>query len=251
VPAGSKWLTKIRGASGVPRTRLLCFSYAGGSTDLFRAWSDDLAPNVELLAVQLPGHGSRLREQPYPDWESLLKAAFTGLSPYLALPHAFYGHSFGGRLAYELTHLVEAEYPGRTQWLFVSGCRSPDSPQAEPYLHERSGPEFRAALRELGGTPPEILESDAMMKVFLPAIHGEIRLAEIWADRHGRGVDAPMAVMYGRDDPVDSWASVRGWPRFSRRSCELIEIPGGHFFLETHRRDLIEIINNRLAGSDG
>jgi surfactin synthase thioesterase subunit len=251
VPARDKWLTKIRGSSGAARTRLLCFAYAGGSPDLFRAWAQDLAADVELLAVQLPGHGSRLTERPYPDWESLLGEAVTGLAPYLALPHAFYGHSFGGRLAYELTHLVEAAYPGRTRWLFVSGCRSPDSPQAEPYLHERSGPDFRDALRELGGTPAEILDSDAMMKLFLPAIHGEIRLAETWADRHGRGVDAPMAVMYGRDDPVDDRESVQGWPRFSRRSCELLEIPGGHFFLETHRRDLIQIINTRLAATDG
>jgi medium-chain acyl-[acyl-carrier-protein] hydrolase len=250
VPDSGKWVAKIREAGGSTRTRLICFTYAGGSTDLFRAWSDELAAGVELLAVQLPGHGSRLRERPYPDWDSLLGAAVTGLAPYLAVPHALYGHSFGGRLAYELAHLVEAEYPGRTQWLFVSGCRSPDSPQAEPYLHRKSGPEFRAALRELGGTPPEVLDSDALMEVFLPAINAEIRLAETWADRHGRGVDAPMAVMYGRDDPADDRTSVQGWPRFSRRSCELIEIPGGHFFLETHRRDLIDVINTRLAASD-
>jgi len=233
---------RIRGAQSAPRIRLICFPYAGGNPEEFRAWADEIAPDVELLTIRLPGHGSRIRERPHADWEPLLDDVVTALAPYLAEPHALYGHSFGGRLAYEVAHLVEDEYAGRTRWLFVSGCRSPDWPQRRPFMFEQSDPELRATLRQMGGMPDELLADNKLMKMLLPTIRGEFR-----GDRHGYGVNVPITAVYGRYDEIDDRAAMRGWPIFSRHRGELLEIPGGHFFFATHRRDLITIINTRLG----
>jgi surfactin synthase thioesterase subunit len=230
---------------------LICLSAAGGSPDGFRAWQPLLADGVGLLALRLPGRGVRLRESPYQDWDALIADAFDALAAELAKPHAFYGHSFGGRLAYELTHRAAAEFPGMTRRLFVGGCRSPNHPQRLPYLHRLSDPEFRGALRTMGGTPAEILGDDAVMRMMLPTIRAEIRLAELWDDRHGGGVDVPITAVCGRGDPIDGPAEMRGWPGFSQRAGELVELPGGHFFLDTHRGELISLINSRLGGRDG
>ena len=194
-----------------PRTRLICVPFAGGSPDLFRAWAGRLGDDLELLAVRLPGHGTRMMDRPYTSWAPLIEDTFAALEPYLAEPHFFYGHSFGGRLAYELCQRAAAPYPGMTSGLFLSACRSPDRPQNRPYMHEMSDAGFRSAVREMGGTPGEVLEHKALMRLLLPAIHSEIRLAELWTDRHPRGVDAPIVAMYGRDDPIDGHASMRGW----------------------------------------
>lgn len=230
---------------------LICLSPAGGSPDGFRAWQPLLAGGVGLLALRLPGHGIRLRESPYQDWDALIADTFDALAPELARPHAFYGHSFGGRLAYELTHRAAAEFPGMTRRLFVGGCRSPNHPQRLPYLHRLSDPEFRGALREMGGTPDEILGDDAVMRMMLPTIRAEIRLAEMWDDRHGQGVDVPITAVCGRSDPIDGPDEMRGWTGFSRRGGELVELPAGHFFLDTHRGELTALINSRLGGRDG
>lgn len=251
MPGYERWVVPVRRSVGAPRLRLICLAYAGGSPELFRAWSQEMADDVELLTIRLPGHGSRMRERPYADWKALTEDTFAALAPHLALPHAFYGHSFGGRLAYELTQLAGAAHPGSTRWLFVSGCRSPDTPQRRPLMHELSEPDFRAALRGMGGTPAAVLADDAVMKVLLPAIWNEIRLAEIWDDRHGAGVGVPITAMYGRNDPIDDRAAMSGWPSFSRSRGELLAMPGGHFFLETHRRHLIDVINARLEELDG
>lgn len=240
---------RIRGAQAVPRTRLICFPYAGGNPDEFRAWADEGPPDVEILTVRLPGHGVRIRERPHEDWESLLAEMFAELSRYLAQPHVLYGHSFGGRLAYELTHLAATEFPDRTQRLIVSGCRSPDRPQRRPFMHDRTDQEFLAVLREMGGMPDELLADDRLMKTLMPVLRGEFRLAEIWDDRHGQApVEVPITAVYGRLDPIDDREAMLGWPKFSRSDCELVEIrDGGHFFPQTHRQELTAIITSRLG----
>src|SRR6202000_2437462 len=117
---------------------------------------------------------------PYADWDSLTEDCLQVLEPLVREPHAFFGHSFGGRLAYELTQRIQLKFPGSTRRLFVSACRSPDSPQARPYLHELSQCDFRRALQTMGATPPAVLESEAVLSLMLPAIRSDMRLAEIW-----------------------------------------------------------------------
>jgi medium-chain acyl-[acyl-carrier-protein] hydrolase len=243
---GDKWVIRVRAVDPEPRLRLICFPYAGGSPEAFRSWAGALPPHVELIAVRLPGRGVRLRERMYRSWDPLVEDAYAALAGYLDEPHAFYGHSFGGRLAYELTHVTVAANPGLTHRLFVSGCRSPDAAQPRPYLHELPDDEFRAALRAMGGTPGEVLDHPALMRMALPAIHGDIRLAELWNDRHGEGVDVPITVLYGRDDPIDGEPGVRGWARFTTRGAQLVEFPAGHFFVDTRREEVLRAIRSRL-----
>ncbi|MGD3108491.1 thioesterase II family protein [Streptomyces sp. YGL11-2] len=245
-PDDDKWVITIKPAVKRPSVSLICFPYAGGSPDLFRAWSDGLSDHIELLAVRLPGRGNRIKEAPYQDWEPLLQDTMGALAHHLARPHAFFGHSFGGRLAYEMAQLTSEAFPGMTRRLFVSGSRSPDHPQRRPYMHEMSPSGFIEALREMGGTPAEILDNKTMMRLFLPTIHAEIRLAELWHDRHGTALHLPVTAMYGRTDPIDDHPSTVGWQRFGRQGSEVLEMAGGHFFLETHASQVLDVINTRL-----
>lgn len=248
--ASDAWI--MRPAPTAPaKLTLICLAPAGGTPDRFRAWRPLLAADVGLIALRLPGHGVRLREAPYRDWDALIMDAFDALAPELAEPHAFFGHSFGGRLAYELTHLAALRFPGMTRRLFVGGCRSPDHPQQLPYMHRLDDPQFRSALHAMGGTPEEILGDDALMRMMLPTIRAEIRLAEVWDDRHGKGVDVPITAVCGRTDRTDGPVAMRGWSGFSLRDGELIELSAGHFFLDTHLGELIALINSRLGDCGG
>lgn len=243
--SSDKWLVRSPLESG--GLALICLSPAGGSPEQFRGWKQDLAPEVGVLSLRLPGHVQRLAEPPYRAWEPLIEDAFQALLPYLARPHAFYGHSFGGRLAYELTHQASAAFPGMTRRLFVGGCRTPDYPQPLPYLHLLPDVEFVAALRAMGGTPEEVVGNAELMRLLLPAIRAEIQLAEEWENRHAQGVDVPITAVCGSADPIAGPDLMRGWTGFSLRDGEFIELSGGHFFFETHRADLIAVINSRLS----
>jgi surfactin synthase thioesterase subunit len=130
----SKWLTVLN-TDQPTDIRLICFSQAGAGPDPFCSWAEGLNDHIELLTFILPGYGERRDETPYSEWPPLLADSFTALKPYLSEPHALFGHGLGAILAYELARLSEAQCPGQTRHLFISGCRSPDSPPVSPFLH--------------------------------------------------------------------------------------------------------------------
>jgi surfactin synthase thioesterase subunit len=240
-----KWLMTLKRATGTRKFRLICFAYAGGTPELFRSWSDALDDEVELLAVRLPGHSIRISENPYDHWDPLLNDVFAALAARLAEPHAFYGHSFGGRLAYELAHMIQARYPGQTRQLFIGGCRSPDSAQRRPYMHELSDEGFLDAVHRMGGTPTEVLQNKEVLEMILPTLRSEIKLAELWNDRHRRACNVPITAICGTEDTIESEQSMRNWQQYTSK-FEFVTIPGGHWFLETHRRYLLQVLNTQM-----
>ncbi|MEV7097924.1 alpha/beta fold hydrolase [Amycolatopsis sp. NPDC051045] len=248
MPDNDKWIVRVRRAPGTPRLTLICFAYAGGSPHLFRSWARGWPADVDVLALRLPGHDVRRREQPYTEWKTLVDDVSAVLAPHLSVPHAFYGHSFGARVAYELAHRAE---PTRTARVFVSGCRSPDWPQARPFLHDLTDAELLGALRAMGGTAPEVLGNSSVMDVVLPTVRAEIRLAELWGDAHERALAAPITAIYGRDDAKDTHEAMRGWISFGGAGTEVVGAPGGHFFPDTHRADLLTIIDARIGRDHG
>src|SRR5262245_25838037 len=108
-----------------PGVRLFCFPHAGGGASLFRGWADGLPDAVEVCPVQLPGRETRFREPPFLCLEPLIEALATALRPHLDRPFAFFGHSLGALVAFELARrLGRAEGPQPVH-LFVSGCAAP------------------------------------------------------------------------------------------------------------------------------
>jgi surfactin synthase thioesterase subunit len=87
------------------------------------------------------------------------------------------------------------------------------------------------------------------MRILLPALRSEIRLAELWNDRHGPGLDVPITAIYGHEDLTWERRGMTGWSAFSTRECEFIEVEGGHFFVQAPPAPLRDVINSRLAVS--
>ncbi|MBF6330031.1 thioesterase [Nocardia transvalensis] len=213
---------------------------------MFRQWAKDLPDRIELVSLQLPGRGRRILDPPYEDWDFLVADASRSLALYRRGPHAFYGHSFGARLAYELIQRSgDANPPMR---LFVSGSRGPSVPQQRPFMHPLPEPQFRAALRQLGGTPEEIFDDEPLISLLSASVRADIRLSELWDDRHaGRPITVPVTAMYGRDDSIDDKVAMAGWADHTCAGFELLEMPGGHFFLDTHRDELLTVLTARLG----
>src|SRR5919197_5894001 len=119
--SATPWLISYR-LSPRARARLFCFPYAGGAAHIFRQWPQRLPEGVEVCAVQPPGRGGRLRERPFTSLGELVAAAAPALRPFMELPFAFYGHSMGATVAYELARRLEEEGRAGPLHLFVSGC---------------------------------------------------------------------------------------------------------------------------------
>src|SRR5690349_236164 len=95
------WLACVRPR---PRSsvRLFCFAHAGGGASFFRGWAAGLPESVEVSPVQLPGRETRFREPPFTRLGQLTEALAEALRPHLDRPFAFFGHSLGALVAFEL-----------------------------------------------------------------------------------------------------------------------------------------------------
>src|SRR6185503_11064474 len=101
------------------------------------------------------------------------------LLPYLDVPFAFFGHSMGALIAFELTrHLRRHGRPG-PRHLFLSGARAPRRP-APPPFHVLPEHALLAELSRLNGTPPEILQEPEYMAMVLPLIRADLELYETY-----------------------------------------------------------------------
>lgn len=214
------------------RARLLCFAFAGGAAVTYRTWNEVFAPSVEVCAIELPGHGQRFREPPISDIHALIDRLAAALAPLLDRPIVCFGHSLGARVAYWLA-LREPR---------VIGLIASASPAAHLTVAKRradlSRPALIAELHAMGGTSKEVLDTDDLMTMFLPAIRADFRLLEQGVAPASSKLACPITVLAARDDLEVSFERATAWSDRTDGEVRVVELQGGHFFLQS-RRDAV------------
>jgi len=231
------------------RARLFCFPYAGGSATAYRTWPDGLPPDVEVLAVQLPGRGPRLHEPPIVRPGSLLDQLEGALSRYLDAPFAFFGHSMGAQIAFDLTRRLRRRGRPMPAHLFVSGRKAPGRPVSSvPPSGPRSDADLLTKLRLYGGTPEGVLENEELLELILPPFRADLELLDAWRDDPEPPLAVDMTVLGGHDDPSPAVADLDGWRDQTRGPCAVHVFPGGHFFLHAEEAAVLRLVTGVLAG---
>ena len=73
------------------RLRLIGFPHGGGGPQAFREWGQLLPDDVELIALSLPGRGSRLSDPLITDMAELVPCVVDALPEYFDKPFALFG----------------------------------------------------------------------------------------------------------------------------------------------------------------
>lgn len=196
----------------------------------YARWKRFVPPWVEVVPLELPGHGTRLREPLTERMDRLTDALADTVRPPEGAPFAVYGHSFGALAAFELTRrLCRRGTPPVT--LFVSGHNGPSEPLNRRPVHALPDEAFIAALRGFGGIPDALLKQREVLHMYLPALRADLRMVETYSRPAGAPFDFPIAVYGGRRDVLADPAGLLAWERETTGVCDLTLIPGGHFFL--------------------
>lgn len=230
------------------RMRLFCFPFAGGSAAVFRTWSQGLPPAVEVCAVQPPGRERRMSEAPFRRLDALVEAVAEAMEPLLDRPFAFFGHSMGAKVAFELAQ--RQRHRGRPQpsRLFVSGSRAPHMPDDEPPLHALPDDELIQELHELGGTPREVLDNDELMRLLLPLLRADFEVNETYDPASHEPLDCPLSAFGGLRDPEVPPETVEGWREHTRGAFRRRMFEGHHFFLLEQQQELVAEVLSDLDG---
>ena len=232
------WIPHVRPRA---RIRLYCFAYAGGGANVFRDWGPALGELVEVRAVQLPGREWRRSEPPLTSLSALSDCVIESLRAELPgdRPYAFFGYSLGAALAFDLTRRLREESLRLPDKLVVAACRAPQFLQRMPPIYQLDDDAFLTALRRFGGLPNRILEEPEVLALALPILRADFEALGTYRYQQQAPLPTPVLAYAGSQDPHAVRSEMAAWRNETTGDFNLRVFPGGHFFMNEVREQLL------------
>ena len=226
--------------------RVFFFPYAGGGPAAFAKLCNGLAASFEGQAVHYPGRGSRSPQPPLTDLLALVENLAQAIPPLLDKPFAFFGHSMGGLIAFELARTLRRKGLAQPNILFFSACAAPQLPNPHPSIHQLPDAEFVNELKKLNGIPPEILQNNELIGLSLPTIRADFEMLETYQYQPAAPLNCPLIALGGTDDSRVSRERLAGWSMHTKTSFESQFFAGDHFFITTASESVLKFMERNL-----
>ena len=230
--------------SGRSHLRLFCFAYAGGSVNAYYRWAEVLAPSAELGLVNLPGREDRIAERSAGEMGDLVRVLGRAMLPYLDKPMAFFGHSMGALLAFELARQLRREYGAEPEQLFVSGCRPPQEVGTD--VHDDG----------LAPTPGELPDSPRsgggswcdgeLARLLLPPLLADLAVWRAYRYASEPPLCCGITGYGGQEDQGVPRECLQGWKDETASGFVSNLFPGGHFFIHTAESLVLKVLAGQL-----
>lgn len=245
IPLRSNWFQVARPVTN-HRIRLFCFSYAGGNASTYRDWHTRLPKDVEVCSVQLPGRGNRFKEKAFTDLDTLLNSLIPEIEPFTSTPYAFFGHSMGAQVAFELARKLRDKGCPQPKCLIVSGRRAPQRQKKAKPIYSLPETEFREEIRRLNGTPEEALNNPELMDLVSPILRADFQLIETWIYQPSDPIDVPVMALGGVKDNQVSMDDLEDWSKVTKGPFCLELFSGDHFFINQVTDSLLTTVNHAI-----
>ncbi|WP_201373077.1 thioesterase II family protein [Ktedonobacter robiniae] len=229
---------------------LFCFPYAGGGTGIFRHWPDFLSSDILARPIQFPGREARIHEAPYTHVLPLVEAIAEAIAAQCRVPFAFFGHSMGAFLSFEVANYLHLHYQREPVHLFVSAQRAPHLPPKIPYPSSTlSDADLVDVLRQVGGIPASLFSNALLMRFLLPSIRADLAVCSDYQYKEGLPLNCPISVFGGEDDHQANFSDLEAWKRYTLGSFGMQMWKGGHFFLQQEQERLVATIQTAILHS--
>jgi medium-chain acyl-[acyl-carrier-protein] hydrolase len=228
-----------------PKIRLFCFPYAGGGSAVYREWNKFLSPDIEIFSVLMPGREQRFSEQPFHSLEELIHSLMESIQPYLDIPFAFFGHSMGALIAFELAREIYSEWGISPVHLFVSGKSAPQTIQDQPPIYNLPRDKFLEKLQDLNGTPNEVLQNQDLIDLYETMLRADFEICDTYRYIPGPPLNCPISIFGGLQDTVTK-ERLCAWRSLTTSLCAVCMYEGDHFFIYKQRENLLQVIQEEL-----
>lgn len=230
----------------VANLRLVCFPHAGGAASVFHDWVDRVPEPVEIVAVQYAGRQDRGEEEPVADLETLASLLAADIGPLFDRPVAFFGHSLGATIAFEVARRLRPRYPTPLARLVVSACRPP-ADHRPGGRGVRSDADLRDYLARVGGRARLATENEELWQITVPALRGDLLMADTYRYTGGLPLTCPITVIAADGDDGCGLAEMRGWSEHTIGAMDEAVVPGDHFFLNAPPEELFTVLADVLG----
>jgi medium-chain acyl-[acyl-carrier-protein] hydrolase len=186
-------------------------------------------------------------ESAFSQIEPLVEALFVNVVAPMEPPYAFFGHSMGALVAFELARKMRREGLPAPAYLFVSAHRAPQLPNPDPTKHLLPDDELVAHLRDLEGTPPEVLAHPELLDMVLPTLRADLTLLNTYDYVAEPPLTTPILALGGIGDKIVGRPQLAAWREVTAGAFAVQQFPGGHFYLHKVHPMLMQVLRRTLA----
>jgi len=255
------------------KIRLFCFPYGGGGASIYREWQKQLPDSIEVCPIQLPGRENRIDEKPIADIQELVNTLIHELKPEMDKPFAFFGHSFGSLIAFELGRQLRKQNMREPIHLFASAFPDPRVPTKSLDTILKQLSDINLNLFELDQKALILLSDEQLsgvsrvfsengitsysdygldkdiVKILLPIFIGDMSLVKSYEYYHDLPLNLPISVFIGKQDDWVLPEDHMSWGDHTGVSCEFHEFDSGHLFIRDNeiKDDVLQKIVKALG----
>ncbi len=227
--------------------KLFIFPHAGGSAQYYVPFAKTFATDIKRVAVQYPGQRGKQDFASFTSLPALADEVCKMVSPdkeggVHGPPIAFFGHSMGGLLAFEVARRFEEAGRPITA-LFVSACAAPGRVGYEDIPETDDG--LLAAVSTMTGASPEFMQNPEFAAAILPTLRGLKAIANYNCPPEVT-LSCPIHAFYGDDDEIATAAKVTPWSERTTAGFTTREFKGHHFYLNDHLGDLVPDVEQKI-----
>lgn len=226
---------------------LFCLPFAGGNKYSYREFVEKAPAFLNVITLEYPGRSTRMKEPLPADINELTEDLFNQVKQLAGNGHyAIYGHSLGGLMAYLLTKRLQENGMPMPSNLFITGTTGPSSiSRTEKKRHLLNQQDFIAEIRDLGGMPDEILNSEELLYFFEPILRSDFKISENYVYEEAPPLNIPITVITGTEEDMEI-KDIQLWQKETTHVVDFKRMPGKHFFILQHSFKIMEIISRKL-----
>ncbi|MDI1461437.1 alpha/beta fold hydrolase [Catellatospora sp. KI3] len=205
-----------------------CFHHAGGSEFDFVGWPR-LSLRPQIVALSLPGHGSRLSEPALFDVGAIANRMADEIDT--ERPYGLFGHSFGALVAFEVARTLRRRGRPLPERLWLSSFPAPGAFPVLPPISHLSDLQLLVALQDrYGGLPPELFEYDEMIALYAGVLRADFTALEYYRHAPEPPLPCSAVVLDGSVRTVEDWR-LAAWARHFEAPPPVFRLTGDHFYL--------------------
>lgn len=235
-------LRRLKG-TGDNKKRIIFFPFVGGQSLSFKSLARELPDDMDVMAIDLPGHGWA-NGKCIDDFEEMIDLLYNELLAYFNGDFYLFGHSLGGIIAYRISQMLEKEniHPKR---VIISASPLPHRIDEYRYIGDKDMKELIKIMSDFGGINSVFLDNEKHLEYYFKTIKADIDAFLKVSISINNPIKSPVTVFYSEDDSFVNYTDIFEWGIYGQ-DVSFQKVKGKHIFVQTEFKEVSQSLVNLL-----